>query len=304
MNRTPRMILNIRSKYADYNPAMKRIADYVLNNCESVGGMGISAIARCSSVSEASVTRFIKSLGYKNFKTFQLELVGEMNMAGSKSEIYEESAKSLQYLEYSGSIQENSRETICKSVFRSNVRILSDTLEMLQPEVMERAAEKISKARKVVIFGVGRSYLAAESFRSRLYRFDINTFCYQDSHEQVVASNLVNEQDVVIAISNFGRSSSVVEGAVRAKELGAWVLGITSAKDSPLAKTVDDVLFTAYNYENRMQAKDKHYYETSCENIAQIVLLDCLYTLVMTFEDQKRVENYFKTVEALESVRI
>ena len=78
MPETPLVVLCIKNKYQQMNPAMKQIADYIISNPNRVIYMGISELAAASSVSIASVTRFVKQAGYRNFKSFQLELAGSL----------------------------------------------------------------------------------------------------------------------------------------------------------------------------------------------------------------------------------
>lgn len=61
--------------------------------------------------------------------------------------------------------------------------------------------------------GVGRSYITAENGKGRFYRMGINCFCYRDSHEQIVTAAMCSADDVVIGVSNYGRSRmKIVKG--------------------------------------------------------------------------------------------
>jgi D-sedoheptulose 7-phosphate isomerase len=50
---------------------------------------------------------------------------------------------------------------------------------------------------------------------------------------------LVRARDVVVALSTSGRSESVVRAVVAAKQVGAMVIGMTGAADSPVAALAD-----------------------------------------------------------------
>ena len=80
-----------------------------------------------------------------------------------------------------------------------------------------------------------------------------------------------------------------MEGVKRAKRRGVTVVGITSVKDSPLAQYSDYVLFSAYDYASDKMGK---LYEPSSENVAQLVLVDCLYMMVATKHEKENLSHY------------
>lgn len=62
--------LAIKANYIQMNPAMKRIADVLLESPPKRGGYTIGMLAEKSRVSNATVTRFVRTLGFENYKTF------------------------------------------------------------------------------------------------------------------------------------------------------------------------------------------------------------------------------------------
>ena len=69
------------------------------------------------------------------------------------------------------------------------------------------------------------------------------------------------------------------------------MVGISSIKESPLAKISDYTLFSAYDYSN---AQDGNLFDPSSENLAQLVIVDCIYMLVARKNEKKNI-SYFKT---------
>ena len=188
MPETPLVVLCITNKYPKMNPAMKQIADYIISNPNRVIYMGISELAAASSVSIASVTRFVKQAGYRNFKSFQLELAG--SLTESVGPVSSDSPSSKITFEYGGASERDTTEEVCRKVFSSNQQMLSDTIKALDFSLVEIVSQRIIKARNVIFLGCGRSHITAESGRTRLYRLGIPSFCYSDVHEQVVAATI------------------------------------------------------------------------------------------------------------------
>lgn len=302
MDSAPLLILSIKNRYAQLNPALRQIADYLIANYDKVVDLGIGEIAAESGVSSSSVTRFIKTLGFKSFKSFQLELAKSLNTAAAPAA--QGAGENRITFEYGGASARDTVEEICRKVFTSNLQMLSDTMQTLNYALIDHVSSLIMQARNVIFLGVGRSHVTAESGRIRLYRLGINCFCYADAHEQVVAASLAEERDVFIGISNYGRSASVVGNMALARRRGAATVGITSAEGSPLCQAAEHIFLTAYNCDNMEYRRQNGSYEPACENITQIALLDCIYMNVALKLDKRCMDNFYLTVKELEKERI
>lgn len=271
--------INIKSKYPQMNDAMKQIADYVLNNTTEAAFIKAGALAEKSHVSPASVSRFVKLLGFDSFNTFQLSLVATQSNEKEETEISAGNG-----LEVGETAQE-----ICQTIFSRSERVVNETMKLLDVGTMKRIAALIDKARRIVVIGVGLSKITTQALVSRLYRIGYNIVDYSDSHEIVNITSILQEGDLLIACSNYGVSKAIVEGARRAKERGVKVVGITSVIDSPLAKTADHLVLSSYDYLSEKMGK---LYEPSSENVAQLILVDCLYMLVAMKHEKENLEHY------------
>lgn len=283
---TPAILLNIRSKMQQLNPAQKVLADYICNNFSMIEGMQISVLAKNSGVSEASVSRFVKFLGHENYRTFQVEV--------AKSELGNTQAN---IKGYSGIDDSDGTESICHKIFETNIQTLRDTLAIIDYSLLEQAADLISKAKRVTIFAQGRSAVTANSIRLRLFRLGVTCTFYSDTHEQATVSSLMEKGDVVIGISTFGRSKSVITSAKRSAKNGAKVIAVTSYDDMPLEKVSHITLKTINNDPADFGL------EPSCSAVTQMVMLDCLYILVTNRLSTSAEKSFKKTHEALQEER-
>ncbi|MDR1903867.1 MAG: MurR/RpiR family transcriptional regulator [Treponema sp.] len=299
---TPLVMLQIKNRYSEFNPAMKQIADYLFESGDKVLTMGISQLATASGVSIASVTRFVRLLRFSSFKSFQLELA-KAAMNGDES-VQTEPADNKIVFEYGGTSPHDSVEEVGKKVFQSNIQMLSDTMQTIDYKKMEYVTNLIINVRNLVFLGVGRSYVTAESGRIRFNRLGINSFSYSDTQEQIVAATTCSDKDVFFGISNFGRSAAVVHNIYEAKLRGAVTVGITSADGSPLTQTVDVCFLTAFNNANMEYRTHKQAFEPACENIAQMVLLDCIYMNVALKQDKSCFDMFYNTVKVLSKERL
>ena len=282
---TSGVVLNIRARLGQMNPAQGRIARYILENPEAVPGMPIGRLAQESNVSEASISRFVKFLGCTNYRAFQAEMVKSNLMHHEQIRGYAD-VKNI-----------DNASQICEKIINANIQCLTDTFSILDTEALEQAAALIVKTKKLCILAQGRSTVTATSIRQRLYRLGIACCSYSDPHEQAISVSLLQEGDVVMGISTFGRSKNVLKNLRAAKEKGAFVIGVSSYRGTPLEKVADIMLVTSSNEEASFG------FEPSCSTVAQMVMLDCLYIMITNSMKEEAQRCFRVTCEAIETER-
>lgn len=110
-------------------------------------------------------------------------------------------------------------------------------MESIKKEEVEKFIEEIIKAKRIFLYGAGRSGLVAKSFGMRLTHLAKETFIIGET-----ITPAVRKDDIVIFVSGSGRTLSVITTAKAAKKLGAKILAITSNKNSELYKLSDVVV--------------------------------------------------------------
>ena len=64
----------IKTIYNILRPSEKKVADYILNYCGKLEDLSMTLLAKEVAVSQPTVMRFVKAIGYDSFKQFKLEL--------------------------------------------------------------------------------------------------------------------------------------------------------------------------------------------------------------------------------------
>jgi 6-phospho-3-hexuloisomerase len=118
-------------------------------------------------------------------------------------------------------------------VLNENERLLNS----VAAEQWDRAGSLITNARVVFVIGNGRSGLATQMAAMRLMHLGLRVHVAGE-----VTAPAIGAGDVLIAVSGSGTTSSVVGAADTAKKVGASVLAVTTAAESPLAQRADEVL--------------------------------------------------------------
>lgn len=276
------LLLKIRSKYPSLTDAAQRVADYLLTNYNEALYLNISELAREIGVSESTITKFIKTIGYNGFHELKISLARTSGLSQNDNVLYGEI-----------SLDDNI-ETICANVFYNNIEALNNSLRILDYGNINRVADLILKARRIDFYGMGSSTIATLNAKMRFYRLGLMLFTYNDPHEQIISASLLKKNDFAVGITNSGRSADVVKALKIAKQSGASTACITNYDDTPITKYADIKLFTATKDSEALR-------ESINSRIAEISLLDAIYVVVASKMKKQAIGMLHKTAQTLKN---
>lgn len=253
------VFVQIGSEYYNLTVSEKKMADYILSIQEKAAKMSISELAEKCGVADATVTRFCRRLGYKGFPDFKLAVVNA-------------SAQHLEDNPLSGEITlEDSTEAISQKLFAANYQAMTQTLEVLDLDKVQKAAAILRNAPNVLCMGQGGSMLIA-SEAAHLFSTITNKFRpVSDSHMQVMASAMMEPNDVILFFSYSGSTLAMLDTLKTARQQGGKIILVTRFPNSPGATLADIVLQCGAN-ENPLQSG------SIPARIAQMFLLDILFS--------------------------
>ncbi len=99
----------------------------------------------------------------------------------------------------------------------------------LDPESTSALVDSILGAKKIFLMGAGRSGLAARAFAMRLMHMGFQVHVVGET-----TAPAVQPEDLVIAVSGSGETTSIANLGSISKKLGSKLATITSNKDSTL----------------------------------------------------------------------
>lgn len=271
----PHSFTRIRAVYSRLSEKEKSIADFILIYPEKFIHSTISQIADHLDVADATVFRFCKRLGYKGYQAMKIAIASEL--VSPINDIHEAVSES------------DDAKAIVEKVFKSNIRTLEDTLQVLDIKQFEAAVDAIISARKIEFYGSGGSGAVAMDAHHKFLRNGLLTTCYTDGHLQMMSASQLTEQDVVVCISHSGMSKDIIDALEVAKSNGATTIGITHFAETPLNKKADISLLT-------VSVETEYRSEALASRLAQLSIIDALYVNVsIKLKDQ--------TQESLEKMR-
>lgn len=251
-------LIRLRGLYPSLKTALRKVADVILRQPEMVIYASVNEVAAESLVSEATVMRFCRILGFKGFQDFKIALAREMVI--TTAPLHEE-------------VGGGDDAAIIRTVFQTNRAALQDTLEILETGAMQEAAQILLNARQVMVVGVGGSGPAVTYAGNRFLLLGLKASLYTDFSLMLMAASLLSREDAVLAISNLGTTREVVETVGLAREKAARVMCITNNSLSPLARACKPALITA---SRGVTLPEEAVASLTC----QISILDALFALM------------------------
>jgi len=273
------IFLSIRRLSPNLNPALRRVAEFILENPETIKLQKISELAKECKVSESTITRFVREIKLKNFQELKIAFA-EMSSSDLKDSTYNEN-----YI-YGDVTRNNSIESIFEKIAYRNIEALNDTIRILSATAIKKAVSAIENCNVLSFYCIGASTIAAEHAKLRFYRIGKKSIVYSDPAQQGMSSSLIGKHDVAIGISNSGRSAPTVNSLKRAKKNGATTICITNIDNSPILDYSEIKLFTP-------SIDSPFFHESMVSGICQILIVDILYS-------GYAVKHFDRTIELIE----
>jgi len=243
-------------------PAEKRVGKLVIENPHRFASMSTSEIASECFVSQPTVVRFCKGLGYLGLTQFKQKLRSDAD-------------RGVPYVHSSVDASDTSCNAAIK-VVDSSIATLALFRRNLPKIALEKASHKITEAytdrRSLSFYGSGHSGVVAQDGQLRFSRLGFNSTACGDGYSQVLNAASRNEGDVVLALSCSGRSKELLESVDIARRQGATVIALTGT-GTPLAALGSIHLATDH-------LEDIDRYAPMSSRLLQLVVIDIVATTV------------------------
>ncbi|WP_430786491.1 MurR/RpiR family transcriptional regulator [Virgibacillus flavescens] len=262
-------LASIRGNYGKFSEKEKKIADFILLNPQNIIHHTINQVADELDVAESTVFRFCQRIGFKGYQAFKIALAAEV--VTPMKDIHEKINEG------------DSIGTVSEKVFRSNLKTLDDTMQILDGKILEQAVSILLNARKVEFFGNGGSAVIALDAYHKFIRSGLSVNTNLESHMQLMSASQLTQEDAAILISHSGSTKDMIDVVQVLKEKGVKTISITNFAKSPLTKEVDLSLYTVAE-ETDIRS------EAMSSRIAQLSLIDALYTNVMIAKNEESRE--------------
>ncbi|OFE13261.1 transcriptional regulator [Pseudohongiella acticola] len=248
------LISKIKERRELLRKSERKVADFVIDNTSAVLGMRIVDVAARADVSEPTVVRFCRALDFDGFQSFKLQLAQHLGANSSYSQFSVDDRDTVADLSH--------------KVFDSTIGSLLTVRDQLDPTALEQAIAAINEANRVEFYGFGASGSVASDAQHKFFRLQLSSTAYTDPHIQHMSAISLSPKDVVVAISQSGRTKALIQSVELALEAGATVVGL-APQDTPLSK-----LSTIPIYVN--MEEDLQVFTPVSSRIAHLLVIDVL----------------------------
>lgn len=247
-------------------PAQISLADTLLLDLGAAAHLTIAELAERAGVSSATITRFCETLDYSGYADLKAAIVVALDRKRSNSE---------KFAIAEGDVTESDSidETLYK-ISHQAAEAITDTARIVDRAALDIAAAAVINCRRLDIYGLGSSFLAATDLQLKLHRIGLTAFCWSDTHLALTSAAVLTDKDVAIAISHSGVTSETFQMMETAKKAGAIIIAITNHPASPMGRLADHVLVTS--------AKESRFRSGAMTSrLVQLAMVDFLFVRIM-----------------------
>ena len=253
---SPNLIRRIADNKSGLRKSEAKVASFVLDNAKMVIRMRIVDLASKSGVSEPTVIRFCRAIGFDGFQSFKLQLAQHLSLGDVFTQFAVDDKDTI--------------EDLRNKVFDTTVGSLLTVRDELDVVALETAITTINQAKRVEFYGFGASGSVAADAQHKFFRLQVSTAAYTDPHIQHMSAISLGKDDVVVAISQSGQTQALLQSVRLAMEAGATVIGL-APQNTALSKLCSIPLYV--NVEEDLQA-----IAPVSSRIAHLVVIDVLAT--------------------------
>lgn len=218
-------------KIDSMTPSQQKIAEYVERNVQTVLLLTEQEIADTIGLSIASVSRFWRSVGFKNMKDFKKNVTQQMDPTP---------ARKIETL-----ISQSENDGHLSSTFHTVINHLELTMNYFSEETIMEASKLIRESNKIYIYAQGSAVGLQDLLYFRLARYGLNLHKMINSGSELLEDVVHIQADDVVLLFAFGRKVLPEEEVIfrQAKDTGYKVIAITDQLVSDISTQADITLY-------------------------------------------------------------
>lgn len=222
----------LSENFNSFTKSEKRIANFLRKNQEEAAFLPAGEIARKLGLSEATLVRFARTLGFASYPSMRTVLQDNFRRRVSHSARLR---GRLNDLREGGDIFE--RLTV------TEIDYLTQALESIDRQAIKQAVDLIRSHRRIFVFGLGPSISLVDLLEIRLRRFGKDVVPLKYSGRELLDEVLLmDSQDLLFVICFFDQNPALKLILEYGRQVGCPTIMLTDTLDSILGDKVDVVL--------------------------------------------------------------
>lgn len=220
--------LEFEIPFHQMSKSQQKIADFIMKSAERIPFYTEEDIATKTGVSIATVSRFWKSIGYDNLKSFKKYL---------QETQYSTPARKMQHV-----LEKTEREIVTQMITSVTVN-LEETASRISLQAFDQAVEALHAADQIFLHGPGATSCLTDLLRFRLNRIGREVrIMAQSGHELLESLVHAGPNDVVLFFGFVRKSPEATVILEQASESGYTTILVTDLLVSDMIDDSDIVL--------------------------------------------------------------
>lgn len=278
------LLQRVQDRYAHLRPSEQIVADYLRNNADKRMDHSITELANILGISEATISRFSRALGYSGFSDLKLSMaegaVRRSGIVNIPTEIDPDDTLIATSAKLAG--------LLSAAIHSTQVNLDTDRLD--------RCLAMIRSARKIVLVGCGGAAAICDEAAHLFMKAGLDAASYSDGYTQIVVAANLRSDCLMIGISHTGTTQNVANALRLARDNGAMTLAITSDAATEVAQAAEVILTTGQSSTPSVPL----FGDFLEGRISQLFLIDILYLGIVLPEGSENGRHLTKTADALE----
>ncbi len=225
-------LVKIRSERDSMSAIERRIADYILDNAHLLRDYSSQQLASALGISQSSVVKFSQKLGFKGYPDLKYSVGQAVARGGGPAPASPDEPETVG----------DAYTRLEESLRRSKAAAEEETRLLNPRDHIERIVERLDRAQKVFVCGLGDDGLFAREFAMRLSLLGVLTIHHADPILMMTNVSSARPDDVLILLSEFGKLPQLSQISRQFQDAGGTVVSITRHTANPLRAHADAAL--------------------------------------------------------------
>lgn len=196
----------------------QKIGSFLLSSYDQAVFLSAADIAQQLEVSEATIVRFARSVGYESFPQLRRAL----------QHLYRVKTTPATRLQRKLADLKTGEGHILTKVVEMELQFLSEVPREIVPADFDRAVKLLLKGRRVFVFGSGPSRILADLVTIRFTRFGLSVMCMTESGRDLLDKLALLKRDDIVLAMGFHRLTGELAATIDyARRVGCKTILLT-----------------------------------------------------------------------------
>ncbi|MGT2666031.1 MurR/RpiR family transcriptional regulator [Streptococcus rifensis] len=279
------MLITEKLETFSFSPSEQSIVSFLLKNPHTIKDLTTAQIADQTFTSKSTLVRVAQKLSFQGWNDFKHAFLAEVEYL-DKTVSYVDA--NYPFSAYDG------LSRIAHKIAKLKQEVISETLELLDPNMLEQVVDILGKTKTIHIFAISNNILLTKEFALQMGRIGKDVRVHELNGETVFKAYFAEKDSCAIVVSYSGENRNLNTIANLLKDHGIPIVLITSLGENYLTNQTEYIL--------RLSTREKLYSKISsfATDESILFLLDTLYASLFSLNYDENRQKRISASKLLE----